>query len=430
MKTKLLHICFFGFFLTTLILPFFLYKIDFKDYWSLQGGIIYTQKPNFTFKKYFSEEYQEQYSEYWNQHFPFRSLFVRTNNQIKYSLFNKTSTYATSKGKNEYLFENIHILSYNGYDFNGYEKIIEDVSALNRIKDSLKKYNCDLLVVFAPGKGFFFPEYIPDIYKPSNNPSNYEVYKSEIEKYNINFIDFNAWFMHQKTLSPHILYPKTGIHWSYYGMIMAVDSMAKKIEEIKSITLPKIIIDSIEVKTAYESTDTDIEDAMNLLFSIPKPPMSYPRYRVEETSNSKKPRVMVIADSFYWSIFNDGIPHKLFSDNKFLYYYKEVFPDNFISKTMVEDINMKDEIIKNDLIILLATEHNLRRFGWGFISDFSEIFNNYACWFKEKRIKYYEKTIKENESWYNLIKNKALEANIPIDSMLRRDASYMYSMEL
>jgi hypothetical protein len=331
-------------------------------------------------------------------------------------------------GKADYLYETNYIDSYFGYDFIGEARWTNRVKTIQIVKDSLKKFNCDLLIVLATGKGFFYPEYIPDYYKPSGNPTNYEVLSKKLSQTDVPYIDFNKWFLENKKSSEYVLYPKTGIHWSYYGMTKVADSLINYIEKLRNINMAKMVIDTIELKSETEHSDADVEDAMNLLCDISKPQMAYPRFHFE-SQGKVKPRVIVISDSFYWDMFSAGFSTQVFNDGKFWYYYNEVYPDHWNSPALVKDRNLFEEIKKTDVVIVLCNDQNLKDIGWGFFKEASKMFLHFETWKRDKRVAEIEQQMRENKDWFNLLLKKSFSTGIRFDSIMRKDAIYMYELE-
>ena len=63
-------------------------------------------------------------------------------------------------GKENYLYEKGYIDAFFGVDFIGHDSIAISAYKLKMIQDTLAKLNKTLLIILAPGKGDFFPEYI------------------------------------------------------------------------------------------------------------------------------------------------------------------------------------------------------------------------------------------------------------------------------
>src|SRR6478609_5160143 len=106
------HILFFSF--LVLLLVWSLVRTP-----DLKGAIEKPVYNDFNFESWFNGEYQEQVEKYVNESFGFRSFFVRINNQIDYSLYNKLHASAVVMGKEQCLYEIDYIRAYCGTDFVG-----------------------------------------------------------------------------------------------------------------------------------------------------------------------------------------------------------------------------------------------------------------------------------------------------------------------
>ena len=428
MFKKHLHKILFSLFFLVIAIPVVIYKFDIADRFKLEGAYTTIAKPEFTFGKYFNEKFQSEYDKYWNSEFGFRGFFVRLHNQLLFSVFNKSMVYGVEVGKDNYLYETQYIDAFYGKDFIGEPSIDDRCNKLKIISDSLSKHGCEVLVVLTPGKGSFYPEYISDYHKHSGNPTNYETYVNYFKKYGIDFVDYNSWLISLKQTSKYPLFPKTGIHWSYYGMTLVADSLIKYIEKKLNKDIPEMIIDSIEVKKECENTDDDIENAMNLHFPIKKPLMAYSRFHFN-SENKFKPRTLVISDSFYWSFYDSGISNGIFRNNRFMYYYKEVYPEHFSQATYASDINIKDELDSTDLIIIMTNEPNLNNLGFGFIDEILTMFNSYDVYLKNKRINEIKSEMIKSPEWMEVLYKKAYDKKMTIEEVMEMDAVWMYENE-
>ena len=87
---------------------------------------------------------------------------------------------------------------------------------------------------------------------------------------------------------------------------------------------------------------------------------------------------------------------------------------------------MKKEIEQQDFIILLSTEATLRKFAFGFIEKVHELFFDDLKKMNDEDLKLIIKIIKKDTVWMKTIEQKALERNIPLDSMILNDAKWYY----
>ena len=327
-------------------------------------------KPIFSLKKYFDGTFQQKKEKYFNENFGFRDFCVRLNNQIAYSLFKEARANDVIVGKEDYLFEEKYIRTYLGRDFIGEKAIREKVRKLKMVQDTLAKKNIELFVVLAPGKGMFYPEYIPDLYfKEEPTISNYQQYVREFKESGINFVDFNKWFIEMKDTTSYPLFPKAGIHWSRYGEVLVADSISNYIASLGNLNMPEIVKGKIELTNELKGEDNDIEKGMNLLFKVPNFKMAYPSFKIIRDENLNYPKVLTIGDSFYYDMYRLGFSDELFNNGEFWYYNKKIYHNNPNTPKSVAEINVPNEIEKNNAIMIMVTDANLGGFAFGFIDN-------------------------------------------------------------
>ncbi len=398
----------------------------------LRGAIKKVNKPYFSWQDWFSGKYQADAEKYLNTHFGFRNAMVRLNNQIYYSLFKKAKANGVIIGKNNYLYEYSYIDAYYGTDFLGKDSIYRELKKLKAVHDTLKAQGKTLLMVLAPGKATFFPEYIPDRYKREKGATNLEYYVKYSDEFGINHLNFSKWFLMLKDTARYPLYPQTGIHWSYYGMALAADSIVKALEKIRNIDMPDIVWKGIKMSSKLKNTDRDIERGMNLIFPLKNHPMPYPELDVDTTGKTRL-NAIVIADSYYWQMFSAKLPHRVFKNQEFWFYNRQIFPKRKDGTAWTNEIYLPDELKKTDIVILLCTEPVLKRVFWGFIDDAYEVYYNPEKYKKThtkvqidkaKLARIIEK-IKNNDKWYARVVEKAKRKNISVDSMLKLDAVFL-----
>lgn len=365
-------------FILLLFIPIIQQKKKFIELEPLNGSFEVAAYPTFSIREWFDGSYQTKKQLYLEQNFGFRNLFVRFYNQAYFSLYQQPRANGVVLGKDEYLYEGNYIKAYLGTDFIGEATINENVRKIEKVKNVLAKKGIQLVLVFAPGKASFYPEYILDSYHPKQrSKTNYETYKKALNKTTIHFLDFHQWFRSMKTTSPYPLFPKTGIHWSKYGELLAADSLVNYLNSIVlNKSLPTIKITGIKRSSKMEDTDDDIEKGLNLLYNIQDLTMGYPTFEILKDSLSNPAKVLTIADSYYWGMFNWGCSRDVFNDGQFWYYNKQIYPDSYTKPIEVKDINLVKEVEKNDVVVVLATDANLYQFGFGFFDQMYERLKN------------------------------------------------------
>jgi len=338
----------------------------------LKGWFTEEPNPSLTLSNWLDGSFQSSKEKYLKQKFGFRPDFVRINNQMDYSLFGDLHANSVIVGKEEYLYEHNYIKAYYGTDFVGDSTVISKVDKLKFIQSVLENKGKKLCIVFAPGKASYFPEYIPEhLQKDHIGRTNYKSYVEYINQTNIPFLDFQDWFLENKSTTEYPLYSKGGIHWSRYGEILVTDSITKYIGELTNRNIPDLVIDKIEVSNKNQFRDYDIGEALNLLFkqSTSTYPMAYPSYHIHSDSTTEQVKTLFVSDSFYWGMFNSGFSHSLYGKGQFWFYNQQIYPDSYTKALNVSDINIVEGVEAHDVVVLMSTDANLFKFAFGFIDQ-------------------------------------------------------------
>lgn len=420
-KTGLLCIAF-----VVLLLPLIQSFANLIEEKPLKGSFVSSgSNIEFTIANWFNGKFQEINEPYIKENTGFRNSLIRLNNQVSFSLFNYSTAKNVIVGREGMLYEEDYIKAYLGIDFIGRTAIAEKVKKIKAIQDSLEQRNKLFLVVLAPGKASFYPDHFPSKYSGVNKRvSNYDLYKTALKAYRVNYIDFNGWFRKLKDQTDHTLFPKTGIHWSRYGELLAGDSLINRIEQELKLDLPNIEFGEIEKTLETRFTDSDIEEGMNLLFNIRDYEMSYPDIFIPEGKEFSKPSFMLLGDSYFQGLFNSDYTEKVFNKGTFWYYNQLIYtrPDKSQS---IYDVSYKNAILENDVIVLMNTESNLKDLGFGFVEQLHQSLtrpDEFEYHFKIRRV---EQEIWNNATWLEAIKLKAKENGKSLEDMVRVDAKYV-----
>ncbi|MCD6017872.1 MAG: sugar O-acetyltransferase precursor [Bacteroidetes bacterium] len=414
-----------------LFVPIIQNQIHFKKYIKpLKGAYIEAPDTVITMNTWLNGSYQEIKDKHLTQNFGLRNYYVRLNNQLDYKLFKIANVDKVIIGKGDFLYETNYIESYYGNNYIGTTELINRFKKIKELQDKLASNGIDLEIVFTPSKASFYPEFIPDTWISQKKVSNYECAAALCKKLSINCIDFSKWFRDQKNISPYDLYPKTGIHWSNYGALIATDSLKRHIEHMTHFNLRDFVIKNIAFSDSLISPDDDMGEAMNLLSPVKKLPMPYANYYWKEDQSAIKPRALFIGDSYFWNIYYQGLTNNLFTDCKFWYYNQTVYPESEPIRD-VNQLNISEEIKKQQVIVLMATETNIHDIGWGFVDKALAGLETKNT--NSPRQNIYVKNIKERifltPEWMKEIKKKAKIRNVSVDEMITLDAIYIYETE-
>ncbi|MBE0646562.1 MAG: hypothetical protein IH596_02140 [Bacteroidales bacterium] len=377
--------------------------------------------PPVSLQRWHTGQYQTECELAMKDHTGFRSDLVRLYNQVDFSLFAIPHAEKIIIGKGGYLMASQYIDAWLGLDFKGRPYIREKVRKFVQLQDLLWQNEQKLLIlVFPPDKGTFYSEYIPDRYlKKIREETNYRAYVEELSGTGANFIDFNSYFMQLKEKSPYILYPKTGIHWSNFGALLAADSLTHYIESSLGTHLPAIMIDSVVETTELRDPDGDIENTLNLIWKISHPTMAYPAFHFD-TTGKKRINALIVGDSFYWNWYNSGFIKNTFGNEDFWYYNRDAYPQHFTSPTSIWDIDRKEAITRADVIVILLVNAGYGNIGYGFLEELASYLG-----MEDPQVEKILVQMRNTPKWLEALEKKAKERGIPLNEMMVIDARYL-----
>lgn len=365
----------YGVILLALCMPLIQQLTKFAYVRKLHGAIEEVQAPTLTSQTWFNGKFQDSSSKYITNNFGFRNDFIRINNERFYYLYNEAKANGIVIGKENYLYEKYYISAYYGQDFYGEDSIRIKLKKLKFIQKTLQSKGKDILIVFAPGKASYLPEYIPDNLRGElTERTNINAYRAGLKSNNIDFIDFNQWFIDAKDTTSYPLYPKAGIHWSKYAEYLVIDSLVLYMESSLKKNLPDFVMHKLTVDDNNKEGDYDIGEAMNIYSKLPTYPMAYPECHFEQGEQYYQPRIMVVGDSYYWGLHNRNLSKKCFKEGQFWFYNESIYKDGSENPIKTKSIDIVNEVEKNERIIILSTDANLDDFGFGFIEDLYEAY--------------------------------------------------------
>ncbi len=398
---------------------------------NLVGIVISNEKPELSRENWFDGVYQKDREDYNNDHWAFKELMVRLNNQFYYKVFNQIRVNNFVIGKNDYVFSESYIFSAFGDDLVKEEKVISFLEKAKVVQDTLKKKGIDLLLVYAPGKGAGCKEFVEDKYIHPIKNTNHNLYVKNSKSLGVNHLDLYAYFEKIKSTSPYPLFPKFGHHWSFFGECIAVDTIIKHIEKLHQCDMPAIVWSEVDVVDSARSRDADVLKSMNL-YSNPDQNMklAYPQVQFENDSLKNSTRVLTISDSYWYGPVYMGVPQNCFAGGRFWYYYNKVIPSpKPDEKVEVWELDLKQEIESHAVIMILYSDGNLPMIGNTFIQDAYELYTSPKSFYvrneRHKTIQTFAKQIREVPA---LLKKSTLKSNnlqISLDSAIKLDAMKM-----
>lgn len=322
-----------------------------------------------TFSNWFNGSFQNSFNEKANYMIGFRTDFVRTRNQIDFSLFNQPHAVNVVKGKGGHLFR------YNNFFVTGASNQIEDtlrknVIRLKQVQELLKARGKFMLYVIAPEKLYYYQEFLPnDNVLNKKSTELYRSYKRLLKEYGCNYIDMNDWFLQMKDTTQHTLYSKGGFHWTRYGAYIGYDSIVSYLQNSGSYSIPSLVVTSLKKESNPWGPDVDILNACNLFIKPKEDLFTYVETKPAFTPS--KTTSIFCCDSYFHAVTWPGLFDQTFSkQSTFWYYNREINNTDNSSMRKVKDANSEKIIENADVYVIMFSVMNLDKFDYGFLKHF------------------------------------------------------------
>lgn len=426
MKKAILYGLYFSI-LGMLFLPHLLKRKNILKSEELKGKFEVFNKPLRSLSIIKSGEYQEKFNAYVDHNFGGRTFLIRCLNQLKFFLFHQSDAPGVVVGKYNYLYLSSYTNNYMGLNFVGFEKIDETVKKLKQIQDSLKKFDVDLLIVFAPGKASFYSEFLPDyMNRQKKQFNNHGVYSAAFAKYGVNYLDLNSWFVTQKRRTRYALYPELGVHYTPHGTFLSTDTIVRYIEKMRNIDLPDVSKYTVYLSDSLREQEHDVEELMNLREAMFHQPVPYFKLETQKNETHVKPDLLAIGDSYWWQITGLDLPKPFFKRDVYWYYNNSVYINNVKQEKTVGGLHYGDEILGRDVVVIMASEATYDLFPYGFIEKAFPV----LCMNSEQKTEMLKKQAKNDSNWMADVKQKAAKNNISEEAQLMKDIEYVINTDL
>ena len=383
------------------------------------GGVAKTvNKPVLTLDNWLGATYQDSLVKYLNHSIGFHNSLIRLNNQYFYSIFGTAAANGVIVGKEYRLYDPNQINAYTGADFIGTTRIRNRMQKLVDIQTVLNAQGKKLLIVIVPGKATGLPEYLPEGTPGPAKITNSSEHIRLADSMGVPVLDLITWYHQKKKVEKYPLYPGGGVHWSMYCAALAADTLFGHLGQMFGRELNRFDITKVTMEPAERDEDDDVSRGMNLIFHLPTRPAAYHEFKWQQ--KPKQLKVLTVGDSFYfraYAIYSGMV----FEQSHYWFYYEQLYKYGDNAPILTPDVDFSKEIADKDLIMLYANDANMARYGWGFIDRlWSEYFDN------TREILRIANDIRNDPVWMAQIVEKAAKKGIPVDSMLKKDAIWVY----
>ena len=416
---------------------------------ALKGVVVEEAKPEFTFRNCCDGSFQQQVEPYLKQHFGFREPLIRLHNQYLWDFYGKTPVTEgqVTFGKDGWMYEPWVVADHYQRQFRNYASdsaqmaalLTEEAQRVLQLQESLDSYGIKLFVCMVPAKDLICPKYLPenqdtrfdDQPKISARYFNEEIYT----RLGVNHLNLEQWFLHIKDTADFMLFPKTGTHWSRYAALQAADTLIRYMEHLGDINMPNLVIGPKYLGDKAIDPDDDLESLLNLIRPLPKPKYYYADVASDHDSTAVKPKVIVVGDSFWWTIAFQLPFGELFSQIPYWYYNSSVY--YYPPYNSVDELDLAEELLSADFIVLFYSATQQYRMNDGFTQKALDalesmpddmVFDSAA--FIEREIQKTIANLSADPNSMDMIREKANTNGLSIEEQLRADAEWVINYQI
>lgn len=343
----------------------------------LRGLQVEPPWPVLSFQSWATGEFQEGYEKWLGYNFGFRGYWIRTYNQIAYSLFKEASQGADDKiivGKKDQLFERAYIDEYFNYIP---PAAISDLAAkaqrIKRLQDLLQQRGIASIVLITPSKASIYPEYIPDAFNiPVKQERNYPNFVNFLKQYDVQYVDGHEITAEQKRKSEYPLFCRGGTHWNYLGAYYTTREMILKWQEQVNQSMTNLGCTRVDIDDNPTGSDKDLAYLLNLWRTPDRYPTPHPA--ITAAPGVFKPNVLFVGGSFAGLIVQTLAQNGVCSNIDYYFYYNKrlVCEDGgkeLKEAGLLDKLDWERDVFGRDIIVLEVNEQNIPNMGSGFIED-------------------------------------------------------------
>ena len=336
-----------------------------------------TRRPNKSLPAWWSGTLQSETDAWVNHRIGLRGAFVRTANQINYTLFGelpKREGTQALRGRHGMLFEGVYVQAYNENGQRTGSELRNISFSTRRLQDRLAQDGIAFLLVIAPSKAEIYPEFLPktaDVAGRANRRSNYQNFVPYLRQDGVNLLDAHELFLEWKR-EPNapLLFSKGGTHWNHYGAARMVAQMMDRLRDLTGKDLPSIRVVGSTTNQMVVGEDNDLGEIMNLWA---RHRLAGPQIHpvIERVPGSHMPDLLFVGDSFVFTLTNLMDREELYRKRDTYYYYNRHYfypeaPNVALDK---RQLDLLDELRGRDAIVVEVNEYWLPRVGFGFVRD-------------------------------------------------------------
>lgn len=374
-------------FVVVLFLPTLQHSFNILPGIHLAGKETEPLRANWSMTGWLNGTFQEQYTKRRVHRLSLRDYFIKTYNQLHYTLFNRVvSSTGTNVviGRDGWLYEKVYIDKLETAASDDGSLIDARVHKLRILQDRLEELGIAFVFIIAPSKAEVYSEYIPEkLLKkplPPGVSTDYQQAKVALKRHGVHFVDSPTLFLEEKKKNSYQVFGPAGVHWNKYGAYLVWKSLASLVNEQIKVPLQIQSLQQVESRSS-EPIEADLGKLLNLWDPVfTSRETDYPVFAPHPLQGYEKPSILIVGDSFLFTLVDIAAQGSMSTDVDVWYYFKRHFSYpaqgggiNICNPTETPmdqgNIDWHNQLFKKNLVVLVQTEYWLPELGFGFVEE-------------------------------------------------------------
>jgi hypothetical protein len=342
---------------------------------AVHGVVEKTGKPALGARSWLDGRLQQEVEHWYSTRVGFRAAWVRTDNQINFSLFREAEDAKVLVGQGNWLYAGDRECFLKGCVPLSEEYLRHVVCDLKSLQDALEQRHIAFLLVITPIKEVHYGEHLPDWVLHRHRPrefSNYSKLMPLVKRYGVHYVDGVERFREEKRRQSCPLFTPGGAHWTEYGASLVLEEIFKRLRELTGKNLANVECESVVV----DENTTDWDNELGELINIWTPWVSVgptPHLRLARRATGKEylPNVLWVGTSFSLRLFEMADANRLYRRRDFLFYYGKRFsyPGEVSPPNATNEFERKTDLLSRDAVIVEAMEDLGDGIDYGFAGE-------------------------------------------------------------